>query len=229
MTKFWACFLLCFIAFANAVSWPDGTYTLVKPMTGCPSGWSEGWRFQDNENDHNTNSISQGHHFFGSFGRNFKFYYCTRNANEQSITNKWPSGNYCILRHGGSCPSGFQTSIVSWDDEDDQNQNSHGGTLPSGLFDNNTRIYYCCRNDGSYSKQILLPTSHPFYLLIYTTGCQFVAGMHMREEFVRFDDENDYNRNSVFGTPPMGAGGRNHRLFYCYYWLKRLNISCNTV
>lgn len=47
------------------MSWPDGTYTLVKPMTGCPSGWSEGWRFQDNETDDNTKSISQGHHFFG--------------------------------------------------------------------------------------------------------------------------------------------------------------------
>lgn len=94
MTKFWACFLLCFIAFANAgiclffyiyfvscshyktnremfflltllVSWPDGTYTLVKPLTGCPSGWSEGWRFQSNENRDVYTGIVHGHHFFG--------------------------------------------------------------------------------------------------------------------------------------------------------------------
>lgn len=44
----------------------------------------------------------------GSFGRDFKFYYCTRSAHAVSSVKKWPKGNDCVLRHGGSCPSGEQ-------------------------------------------------------------------------------------------------------------------------
>lgn len=44
----------------------------------------------------------------GSFGRDFQFYYCTRSAHAVSSVKKWPKGNYCVLRHGGSCPSGEQ-------------------------------------------------------------------------------------------------------------------------
>lgn len=44
----------------------------------------------------------------GSFGRDFKFYYCTRSAHAVSSVKKRPKGNYCVLRHGGSCPSGEQ-------------------------------------------------------------------------------------------------------------------------
>lgn len=40
---------------------------------------------------------------------------------------------------------GFLESSVYWDDEDSNNANSHHGTLPSGVYDKNTRIYYCCR------------------------------------------------------------------------------------
>lgn len=47
-------------------SWPKGKYTLVKPKSGCPSGWVEGWRFQDNEDYRNDNWITSGHHFYGN-------------------------------------------------------------------------------------------------------------------------------------------------------------------
>ena len=49
------------------MEWPIGTYTLVKPKTGCPPNWLEGWTDQDNEDSHNSNSISYGHHFFGMY------------------------------------------------------------------------------------------------------------------------------------------------------------------
>ena len=48
------------------VEWPFGTYTLVKPKSGCPSGWQEGWRRQDSEDGRNRNSLSFGHHFYGT-------------------------------------------------------------------------------------------------------------------------------------------------------------------
>ena len=42
----------------------------------------------------------------GSFGRNVQFYYCTRDPNQFSGRRYWPSGNYCILKQGISCPTG---------------------------------------------------------------------------------------------------------------------------
>ena len=45
-----------------------------------------------------------------------------------------------------------------------------------------------------------------------------VQGMYVREESVKFDDEDRNNKNSVSGKYPMGASnGRNQRLLYCYY------------
>jgi hypothetical protein len=41
--------------------------------------------------------------------------------------------------------------------------------------------------------------------------------MYVREETVHFDDEDKRNKNSVGGRYPLGAGGRNHDLHYCYY------------
>lgn len=52
--------------FLLLVEWPFGTYTLVKPISGCPPGWWEGWTFQDNEDSHNSNQMPiGGHHFAG--------------------------------------------------------------------------------------------------------------------------------------------------------------------
>ena len=74
------------------------------------------------------------------------------------------------------------------------------------------------REDGSYISRVELPTSNPFYLLRFTSPCQIVQGMYVREESVKFDDENRNNKNSVSGKYPLGASnGRNQRLLYCYY------------
>uniref|UniRef100_A0A8W8LTD8 Apextrin C-terminal domain-containing protein n=1 Tax=Magallana gigas TaxID=29159 RepID=A0A8W8LTD8_MAGGI len=218
MEKLRNCFILFPLSLTIAVDWPMGTYTLVKPKTGCPPGWMEGWRRQDSEDKDNKNWIAYDHHFYGSFGRHFKFYYCTRSAHAVSSVKKWPKGNYYVLRHGGSCPSGFQYGSVFWDDEDSKNSNSYGGILPSGVYFWDTRINYCCRDDGQFGKRINLPTSHPFYLLRFTSHCQRVKGMYVREEFARFDDEDSGNKNSRSGKTPMVAGGRDHQLLYCYYW-----------
>ncbi|CAC5410107.1 unnamed protein product [Mytilus coruscus] len=144
--------------------WPKGTYTLVKPKTGCPSRWKEGWRLQDNEDRRNSNSITPGHHFYGSFGRNMKFHYCTKDEHVISGHYNWPRGNYCILRQGISCPPGFRTGSILWDDEDNRNSNALGGVLPSGSYDRNTLINYCCRSDGLARKRIILPKiNHSIY------------------------------------------------------------------
>ncbi|XP_061179439.1 uncharacterized protein LOC133188066 [Saccostrea echinata] len=203
---------------SQEVKWPRGTYTLIKPKSGCPLNWLEGWRDQDDEDDDNENSMTIGHHFFGSFGRNMKFYYCTNDPNDINDEGFWPAGNYCILKQGHSCPpKGFLSGSLYWDDDDSRNKNSYGGVLPSGYYDRNTRIDYCCRKDGSYTREIELPTTKPFYLMRFTSPCQLVKGMYVREEHVHFDDEDHNNKNSVSGSHPYGAGGGNHDLYYCYY------------
>ena len=79
-------------------------------------------------------------------------------------------------------------------------------------------LYLFNREDGRYNTKVQLPTSQPFYLLRFTSPCQMVEGMYVREENVQFDDEDHNNKNSISGKVPMGAnGGRNQHLLYCYY------------
>nr|XP_022300141.1 uncharacterized protein LOC111108499 isoform X2 [Crassostrea virginica] len=205
---------LC-IGFAAAIDWPYGTYSMITPRGGCPTGWKWGWRYQDNEDTGNLNSVTSGHHFNGFFFDDTITYYCSKTSSSGS--GSWPSGNYCIMRYGSSCPSGFSTGDIYWDDEDTDNMNGEGGYLPSGTYSIGTRINYCCRNDGSYYSSISLPTDKPFYLLRYTSSCQWVSGMSVSEEIIKTDDEDTANANSVSGSHPMDTGSGNHRLHYCYY------------
>ncbi|CAG2214848.1 unnamed protein product [Mytilus edulis] len=172
------------------LSWPYGKYSIPKPQAGCPLGWSEGWRYQDNEDNHNINSVtlSTGYHFYGTFNKNTRMYYCTKTTSSGS--GSWPSGNYCIARKGGSCPSGFScTGYIYWDDEDNANANSHWA-------------YFQMESDGSAYSYMNLPTSKPFYLYQYTSTCQRVRGMTVRQESVKMDDEDDRNNSSDFGCHP---------------------------
>ncbi|CAC5419765.1 unnamed protein product [Mytilus coruscus] len=206
--------LFLMIASACAVSWPSGRYSFPKSQSGCPLGWAEGCRYQDNEDTHNVNDVSYNHHFDGIFGRNTKLCYCTKTTYGGS--GSWPRGNYCIARKGGSCPSGFRTGSIYWDDEDHANANSKNGVLPDGTYNRNTRIYFCCRSDGSVYSRIRLPTSEPFYLYQYTSSiCQRVRGMSVREEFVKTDDEDSHNNSADSGSHPKKTDTT--RVHYCYY------------
>ncbi|XP_063443354.1 uncharacterized protein LOC134723741 [Mytilus trossulus] len=209
--------LILIIASAYAGQWPKGSYTLVKPRSGCPSGWWEGWRKQDNEDERPNNGITFGHNFYGSFGKDMVFYYCTKDGHVPG-TEHWPKGNYCILRQGVSCPPGFHMGSVLWDDEDKRNSNDGGGVLPSGTYNKDTLINYCCRNDGSPRTKITLPTDVPFYLLRFRSSCQEVQGMRVKEEHVKSDDEDNRNKSSVSGYHPMRTGGKDTMLYYCYYY-----------
>ncbi|CAG2184483.1 unnamed protein product [Mytilus edulis] len=148
----------------------------------------------------------------GTFGIDMEFYYCTKDAHAISGTQHWPVGNYCILRQGISCPSGFKTGSIYWDDEDHRNSNEKDGIFPSGVVDTNTLIFYCCRTP------INLPTTIPFYLLRYRSPCQQVHGMVAREELVMFDDEDNHNGNLKNGSHPLNDRSIvGNTLYYCYY------------
>ena len=55
-------FTIKIILFPVKVSWPRGTYGLVKPKAGCPSNnWQEGSRYFHTEYG---NAVSEGHHLY---------------------------------------------------------------------------------------------------------------------------------------------------------------------
>ncbi|XP_078686902.1 uncharacterized protein LOC144919349 [Branchiostoma floridae x Branchiostoma belcheri] len=205
----------------EAREWPTGTYGLPRTNTGCPEAagvtWRTGVRKHDTEDDDASNQWTHGLHFDGGFWRGDMLQkFCMKTISSDG-SGSWPSGSYCIFKKS-SCPPGFQSGELFWDDEDDDNGNYRSGVLPDGIYNGNTLIRYCCRNDGSASSPISLPTGSPFYLFRYRQGCQRVDDMNVREEFFRWDDEDDDNKNRRQGAYPYDDGGsRDHRLHYCYY------------
>ena len=203
------------------LSWPYGRYALPKPVRGCPPGWSTGSRYQDNEDSYNINSESAGitSRMSVSVGRDTRIDYCVKNNAGSYYSGSWPSGRYCIARKGYSCPIGFTTGSVYWDDEDTANINWRSGTLPDGIYGRDTKIYFCCRSDGFTSTAIRLPTTRPFILYRYSSiFCQSVAGMRVRSDYILTDDEDNFNLNYCTGTHPAGTCGRNIRINFCYYY-----------
>ena len=203
------------------VQWPDGTYSLPKPARECPgSGWSTGSRHQDNEDSNNANSYTPSNfknYMKIDLGRNIKTYYCTKTFGGNSGF-VWPKGNYCIARRGGNCPSGFKTGSIYWDDEDDGNANSFEAPLPDGTYNTNTLVEFCCRNDESAVKEIILPPTKPFILYRHNRICQRIKGMNNAVPlWLKTDDEDSSNRNNCSGDHPDANCGGNHELFFCYY------------
>ncbi|XP_078615554.1 sushi, von Willebrand factor type A, EGF and pentraxin domain-containing protein 1-like isoform X2 [Branchiostoma floridae x Branchiostoma japonicum] len=202
--------------------WPTGTYGLPRTNTGCPESagvtWHTGYRYHDTEDDGANNYWTSGLHFDGDFWRgNMYQKFCMKTSSWQGH-GTWPRGSYCIFKRSG-CPSGFQTGELFWDDEDDNNANRRSGVVPDGTYNHNTLIWYCCRNDGSANTRIPLPSRKPFYLFRFRQGCQKVLRMNVREEYFRWDDEDDDNINYRRGAHPYDTGdSKNHKLHYCYYW-----------
>ena len=73
--------------------------------------------------------------------------------------------------------AGFQTGFIQFDDAANTGQAS--GNLPDGQFADDTRLEFCCRDDGFTSTPLLkLPNTQPLVLLMNQEAgeCQEVAG-----------------------------------------------------
>ncbi|RMX44640.1 hypothetical protein pdam_00002704 [Pocillopora damicornis] len=133
---------------------------------------------------------------------------------------RWPDGKYCIYKKGSRCPTGLDEGFVIWDDENKDNKNSKYGDLPEGLFNEDSKIFFCCSTTGSASKEITLPNKAPFLLFAYESYlCQKVKGMRVETEFVKFDDEDRGNIDYEGGEFPFGIhrADKDHMFFLCYY------------
>lgn len=205
--------------------WPGGTYGLPRAQSGCPSSnqftWRTGWRYQDTEDIFPSNARSSNFHLDASVDKNnLKRSFCIKTDTSANTSRTiWPKGKYCIYKKG-ACPKELKSGYITWDDEDWFNENSKGGVLPDGVYDKNTKLYYCCRTDGNKTEPIELPTSKPFFLVAYeSAACQQVKWAQAGSEWIRFDTEEDDDEYG--GAYPYGAGLNDHTIHYCYY------TSCN--
>ena len=124
-------------------------------------------------------------------------------------------GQYCIYKRG-MCPKGLTEGYIFFDDENRKNLNKMGGVLPDGEYNEDTKLFYCCRTDGDKVEPISLPISSPFYLLAYNNSeCQQVNGALATKEFIRFDNEDRGNKDAKGGTYPHAYGYL--IISYCYY------------
>lgn len=201
--------------------WPSGTYTLVQPSSGCPTGWYSGYLRHDTENSNNDNDARRGmmNYLKIPWDNNFiTVHYCTKTSVGTSAFS-WPPGKYCIGRYGGSCPSGFYDGSLKWDDEDSSNKNLYQNPILDKTEGNaNPRLHYCCRSDGSAADSIFLPPHQPFAMYRYGGTCQKVYGMIEQEWWVIFDTENYRDDSDCQGNhPDQDNCGGNIHLWYCSY------------
>ncbi|XP_074610958.1 uncharacterized protein LOC141865538 isoform X3 [Acropora palmata] len=140
---------------------------------------------------------------------------------QQGWRSQDSDGQYCIYKRD-RCPSGLKEGFVRWDDDDvdgsSLNKNDKGGTLPEGIYDQNTKINFCCRTDGRKSHPVLLPTRDPFLLLAYgSEKCQMVKGTVATQEWIHYRTETSSNADKSNGAIPYRGGQRHPTIHYCYY------------
>ncbi|XP_052777849.1 uncharacterized protein LOC128215177 [Mya arenaria] len=136
--------------FAIPVVWPQGTFALMKPRTGCPtsaSRWLEGWLKQTPERQ-SPNNEWNATHLDGSLTKTeYNFHFCVKPDASDEFSLAWPQGDYCVLKHG-NCPTDFTEGYVQFDDDDTDNGNAHGGVMPDGTYGSDTRLNFCCLTAG---------------------------------------------------------------------------------
>ncbi|XP_071798874.1 uncharacterized protein [Asterias amurensis] len=215
----------------DRINWPSGVYGLPTPTSGCPTGviWETGSRYQDTEDTGSYNYWypSTGIHLLGPYGKDDmtqNFCMKTRDHTDEA-EGDWPQGRYCVFKYGPNCPKMMSSGFIFWDDEDSNNHNEVQGTVPSGVYDQDTLIYYCCMTDGDVSQPISLPTQNPFYLFPYNSEqCQTVQGMEATQEYFRWDEQDYQLREDKSGGshPYLTARStdtspRDNIVHYCYY------------
>lgn len=158
----------------NAELWPEGTFGLVSPDSGCPESygfsWDEGSITFHTSTDFNDDYVSKSSHFklpvFLTGHEKFvRWHYCSKRDAVPNMPRMWPKGAYCINRVGGSCPYGFESVFIQYDGEHRHPQHKTENAPDMEQFSSTIdRVFYCCRKDGNPHTPIPLPTTKPFYL-----------------------------------------------------------------
>ncbi|KAF8781481.1 G-protein coupled receptor GRL101 like protein [Argiope bruennichi] len=197
----------------EALGWPDGQYGLPMPVSGCPTGkgftWMTGYRYHDMQyeivQDKKVLHWTEGILLKGGLQRKTVVggivqrngvvqHFCikTRIYSSYRTPKRWPAGEYCIFQYGNRCPPDFHSGYITWKDTHQSTLSDIQieGYLPTGNYTlETTRIYFCCRNDGSAENSIQLPNDAPFYLFKFGKSCQKVEGMSEMEHFFHFNED----------------------------------------
>eukprot|EP00057_Strongylocentrotus_purpuratus_P011674 XP_011666148.1 PREDICTED: uncharacterized protein LOC105439147 [Strongylocentrotus purpuratus] len=212
--------------YRQPLTWPDGEYTLPMTATGCPEGgvsWAEGRRLFDTDDNNPENSWDpEDIHLNLPIKElsQMEMKFCTKKtAQSADFRRVWQSGSYCIYKYGQICPKGFEEGSIYWDDNDINNGNDFDGTVPEGVYDHNTKIYFCCRTDDEPTKPIILPVDHDFVLLTPTGTCQEVLEMNVAKEMFHWDTEGHSEVSGEHPYPGLKNAGslKDVEIIFCYY------------
>lgn len=213
--------------FSSSALWPPGEYGLPMPKSGCPGAndftWTTGYIIQDlQDGSSSKTNISSNSNLQAIVTNDVQQYFCIK-SNQTTVSDAkrkpWPAGEYCIYQKGKSCPAGMSSGSVFWDDENanGNNKNAKNGSLPEGVFNEDTKIFFCCQTNGVHSTPIKLPVNKPFYLIAVGPYCQLVLNTVYILEYIEYDTEDDNNHDKVTSPHPFGANLVHPRIYYCYY------------
>ncbi|XP_069122411.1 uncharacterized protein [Argopecten irradians] len=198
--------------------WPSGTYSLLQPTNGCPSQFTTGYRSWRPERT-GQSTFSQNPNLQGYANQtHIEWHFCTKATGSGS--SAWPVGDYCVMRKGGTCPSGFTMGMITFDEEDSAPSGRSQGTgvLPDGNYGSNTDLYFCCKSDGSVAVETTFPVSTPFILFRYSSSsCQLVSGMTVEPGYTFFDSEPNGNIDNSEGEVPYTSTPPTWYIYHCYY------------
>ncbi|XP_059174019.1 uncharacterized protein LOC131954399 [Physella acuta] len=205
--------------------WPEGTYGLLMPETGCPLNggavWDTGYRkFHTESTTTNLDFVEPDSHLKTPIKErnetnNFVYlHFCV--SSNRSLGPPWPPGSYCI-HSVGQCPSGSNQGYVYATSEHTHPASTKSGHLPTmnaGL--DYTQTFFCCRSDGPASEPVYLPTARPFYLYRYKGECQRVEGMSVSSERLVLDTD-DVNTDVFQNQFHPDGDINNWEIELCYY------------
>ncbi|GFO22121.1 Apextrin, partial [Plakobranchus ocellatus] len=202
------------------LEFPGGQWAIPAHSSGCPNGtFLTGSRTQQSVGG------NRWHGQFvlqGDFTENmFEQHFCVQDSAPNNFT--WPGVNMCVHRRGGQCPEGFKEGYVQYDDQPTaERPNTDSGDLPDGVFGQDTRFEFCCRDTGFPNEELVLPSRQPFVLIKHRErrDCHLVRGMHIEE--LRLEIQNAAGENGTIaqtgGDHPVSSGDSNsYHTRYCIY------------
>lgn len=199
------------------------------PKSGCPGAagfhWKTGYIYQDLEDVESATAVSPNSHLQGRVSAgDVVRHFCIKNNTSTAVNSnrpQWPAGEYCIYQKGSSCPTGLLSGWVLWDDENGAsgtNKNTIAGVLPEGVFNQDTKIFFCCKATArAHEDPIELPFASPFYLIAFRPECQEVLYTIHTMEYIEYDTEDDNNQDQKSFPYPYGVSFNPPRIHYCYY------------
>ena len=133
---------------SGSVQWPSGSYCIARQGATCPSGFSDGSVYWDDQDHSNFNSVS-GVAPSGEYGCETLIYFCCRSDGPITTPIVLPTARpfYLWRQSAAGCQQVQNMNVtLEWvvtDDENDINENAISGTAPYVEGTKDYNISYC--------------------------------------------------------------------------------------